>query len=251
MRKLFLLLFLLKAFISFGQHCTDFKEGIFYAYQKNSSSQYSIERQGNTEKETDLKTQDSSLWKISWKSDCSYTLEYISGKITDDQAKFLKKHKLAFLIQTVEKDYYIYSAYVDKISGVLLGYDTLWIHPKSNYSGSLRYAVVEGDPDSLQIYDTSHYALVYIYRPWKIDDWLINFAVSFDGDLACGLKNSSAYIFAFFKEGPLTISSKTIGEKRHSDLHLNLKFGNKYFVKATPHLVAIACKCMGSGIGQC
>jgi hypothetical protein len=237
-KKLFLLFYLLKTFFSFGQSCGDFKEGIFYAYQKNSSSQYLIERHGDIEKETDLKTQGSTLWEISWKSDCTYILKYLSGKITDDQAKFLKKNKLAFLIQTIGKDYYTYSAYVDKTSGILLVSDTMWTHPKYNYSGSLRYALVNPNPDSLHISDTSKYALVFIYRPWKIDDCLINFAVSFDGDLVCGLKNSSVYTFAFFKEGPLIVSSKTIGEKRHSDLQLNLKFGNKYFVKATPHFVA-------------
>jgi len=52
---------------------------------------------------------DSTLYKIEWKDDCSYLLKYMEGVgLTDDELKFITKHKLAYRIDIIGSDYYVF-----------------------------------------------------------------------------------------------------------------------------------------------
>ena len=56
-------------FIAQMKNCEDIKNGVFYSYPKNVSKQYQLTRKGDIQKETDLITGDSSIWKVTWLND--------------------------------------------------------------------------------------------------------------------------------------------------------------------------------------
>src|SRR3954447_22153095 len=100
----FLLLF---SNIIYGQAqkvtCNDVKTGVFHIYPKNSADHYIDVREGEFVRETKANTSDSSLYKISWLNDCTYSLQYLSGseKMTEEMSKFLKKHRMVYEMQNV------------------------------------------------------------------------------------------------------------------------------------------------------
>jgi len=76
--------------------CTDLKSGEFYYYPRNTLDQYHIFVAGDVEKVVSMKKKkgarsyDSSLYKIEWKDDCSYTLKFMEGSgLTEDELKFV------------------------------------------------------------------------------------------------------------------------------------------------------------------
>lgn len=78
-----LLLILVFPLISLSQQtnsgCSHLKELTFYAYPRNSIDQYKIVRTGNKQIEYNLKTADSTEYKVKWEKDCQYSLTYISS----------------------------------------------------------------------------------------------------------------------------------------------------------------------------
>ncbi len=61
--------------------CSDFKTGVFEFQNEEVSTKYRIERDLNTQIETNIKTNHRSEFKINWITDCNYELELIK---TDD-----------------------------------------------------------------------------------------------------------------------------------------------------------------------
>ncbi|MBE7178937.1 MAG: hypothetical protein INR69_21220, partial [Mucilaginibacter polytrichastri] len=90
--------------------CADIHQGIFYNYPRNSTVRYMDIYEGNYLHETDLTTGDTSLWKVTWGNDCSFTLSLIDMNGKDEQAtrRLMKKHKLAFTVNHLADDYYTF-----------------------------------------------------------------------------------------------------------------------------------------------
>jgi hypothetical protein len=216
--------------------CKDLKHGIFYSYPKNTDSKYLYERTGDYQKETDLKKGDTTLWKVKWQNDCTYSIEYVSGnnKINEEAFELLKKkkHKLLFEIKSITDDYYTYASYLDKTSNLPLELDTLWLHEKINPVSNMLFEVVtkESDLHKPRFSDTSKYALLYVYRPGKITNSLAGFPLYFDNNIMCIMKNKSGYIFKILKEGTFEIGSKLMDNS--SVTKLDIEFGKKYYVKS-------------------
>lgn len=216
--------------------CKDLKEGIFYSYPKNTDSKYLYERTGDYQKETDLKKGDTTLWKVKWKNDCTYSIEYISGNNKTNEEAFellkKKKHKLLFEIKRITDDYYTYASYLDKTSNLPLELDTLWLHEKINPVSNMLFEVVtkESDLRKPRFSDTAKYALLYVYRPGKITNSLAGFPLYFDNNIMCIMKNKSGYIFKILKEGTFEIGSKLMDNS--SVTKLDIEFGKRYYVKS-------------------
>ena len=216
--------------------CGAFRRGVFHVYQASTGNHYIIYRDGAREKEVIDGKGDSTLWNIEWQGDCDYTLEYISGNIqlTDKEEKFLRKHKLAYHLQPAGADYCVYTETIDKPSGTLIEKDTIRLHEVAFSLHPTPVALQlrsEAALRSLHFSDTSHYAVIYIYRPKKVKLSWSPYNMYINDNLVCVMKNNSGFLFAVFKEGDVTVKSQIA--KDTCSLVLNVKFGQLYYVRST------------------
>jgi len=232
------LLFLLFGFstmevIAQIKNCEDIKNGVFYSYPKNVSKQYQLTRKGDIQKETDLITGDSSIWKVTWLNDCSYSLAYISGsvKITNEMKTFAESHNLVTKIETITGDFYSYHIYIDKVAGKYLLADTIWFQKKSAVVNNTLFEAVPPNTSNkkLNFNSKSPYALLYVYRPAKFVGKKVDYLLYFDENIMCTAKNATGYIFKVFKEGNFNLSAKIYDEKDIT-VNVNIKLGEKIYV---------------------
>lgn len=221
----------------FGQSkkvtCADIKTGAFHLYPKNSADHFIDVREGEYVRETKMNTGDTSLYKINWLSDCTYSLQYISGseKMPDETAKFFKKHKLVYEMFAVTNNYYVYKGYIDKVSNLPISTDTVWFKEKATVVNNTTY--IQVTLAEAKIKDTSKYALLYIYRPGKITNSLADFFIYFNDNLMCVASNNSGYIFKLFKEGKYQVKSRLL--KDESTIDIDVKNGQTYYIKSMIH----------------
>lgn len=213
--------------------CSDIKNGIFHIYPKNSPDHFVDIREGEFVRETKVNSGDTSLYKINWLNDCTYSLQYLSGteKMTGEMLKFFKKHKLVYEIPSLTNDYYVYKGHIDKTSNLPISIDTVWFNEKATVVNNTIYKQVSL-PEA-RIKDTSKYALLYIYRPGKITNSLSDYLVYLDDNAMCLAKNNSGYIFKIFKEGKFQLKSRLL--KDESVIDLEVKQGKTYYIKSMIH----------------
>lgn len=213
--------------------CNDIHDGVFYNYPKNSSDKYIDIREGEFVHENNLVNGDTSLWKIKWNNDCTYTLSLVdmNGKLEQQARELMKKHKLVFSINNVTNDYYVFTGYLDKTTNPPIINDTMWMHEKVNIPNNelFKQVPVNVALKKNAISDTSKYALLYVYRPGKIKLSLANYLIYFDNNLMCVAQNSSGYVFKILKEGKFELKSRL--NKDESSLPLDIHFGKSDFVK--------------------
>lgn len=222
--------------------CADLRSGDYYYYPRNTMQQYHVIVSGDREKVVSMNKRkgaayyDSSIYKIEWKGDCDYFLKYVEGSgLTDVELKFLAKHKLAYHVDSIAADFYVFTSYSDKpSSGNLLGEDTMWMHPQSHSIDNMVFAVT--DPNKVRknhFNDTSRMALLYIYRPGKFKLSFSDLLISYNDLPMVVLKNKSASVVALFKEGPFTLRSRVVnGTKVEGDLPIDIQFGKSYYIRA-------------------
>jgi len=213
--------------------CADLHEGIFYVYPKNLDNPYIDIREGDMQRERNIKTGDSSLWQIKWLNECTYTLKYISGNepLPAGSEKLLKKHKLVFQITEKTTDYYLYTAYFDKTSNLPIQQDTMWFQEKLKpVNNNLFTRISKTSAEVIDFKDTTSYALLYVYRPKKITNSLGNFMVYFDENMMCVGKNNTGYVFKVLKEGAFTIKSRVYRDVAATTV--NISFGKVYYIKS-------------------
>jgi hypothetical protein len=232
---------LLFPLVAFSQNkalaCAEIKTGVFYNYPKNTSDQYVDKRDDHMVYETNLVTGDTSVWQINWLSDCVYALKFVSGNVKLDTKtlSLLQKHLLVFEITSTGTDYYVYKSYLDKTSNLSFQQDTMWLSPKLVLGNSQIYKWISNENVLRKDHfaDTSKYAVVYLYRPGKLTNSLGNYPVYLEDDMICIAKNNSGYIFKVFKEGPAVFKSRLF--KDVSVLQIDIKFGQRYYVKSMIH----------------
>ena len=216
---------------------TNLKTGVFYEYPLNTNKHYRDTRNGNIETETNLENNDSSNWAITWQNDRTYTYKYLSSNdsAVKVQERLLKKHSIICTIDAIGSDYYIYTAHFDKLSNPPITHDTLWTHPFAMPRNKLLFAYIPGEDDLRKVHfrDTSHYAVVYLYRPGKLTNSLSDFFVYCNDHLLWSAHNNSGIIVAFFQEGPIKFGSAYM--KDTSSVTVDVRFGHKYYVKAMMH----------------
>lgn len=112
--------------------CKDLKDGKFFLYQKNSKDSMFINRQGNIQHQINMPEGDTTVWDVVWVNDCVYSLKFLSGGKNEALYKALnKKHTGLYEISSVTNDYYVYNFYLDSISDVHAGTDTIWLKQKT------------------------------------------------------------------------------------------------------------------------
>lgn len=238
MRLFILVISILTSVNSFCQTtpgCKDFRQGIFYTYQKNSTNKLVIYRSGNVQKEVNPNNGDSALWKIDWLDDCHYTLKLTSSSIQwkPDVVKVLNEHKFVYSILKTNNDYYTFKGAVDKSSNPVIIEDTIWLTEKIHPSNAEFFKQLRTENEARKLKDSSKYALLYIYRPGKLTNSMGNYFVYFNNIPLCVASNSSGYIFKILKEGRFQVSSRLF--KDESAIDIDIKFGQVYYVKSMIH----------------
>lgn len=226
-------------------NCEALKTGIFYSYPKNSMEQYVIKRIGDFQYETNPGNRDSIVYKIQWLHNCKYTLQFIScsAKLPADETAFWEKHKLAYEITDVGKDYYTFKGYIDKSSNVAIQSDTIWLKEKEHVVSNELIQLIQSEKvlKKAHFSDTSKYAVLYVYRLNRFAGSKVDMPVYFDDNIICISKNNSAFIFKIFKEGNFNLSAVSANDvlvkKKPAVLPLNIKFGQKYYVNSSAKFV--------------
>ncbi len=118
-------------FISCTSHenpCLKVKEGRFYYYSPGHEAHMIIVRGDSVQFEINMKTGDTSYWKIKWTADCQFSTHYLSGlKFTSKEEEyFYTTSTVTFTIGTITKDYFIYdglfeNSFMHKNTAILAG----------------------------------------------------------------------------------------------------------------------------------
>jgi hypothetical protein len=235
----FFIAFIFITLNSLSQDCNSVIESKYFSYPANSDDSSITIRSKDRLVEKDLKTGDSTIWKIKWTSKCSYTATYVSGnrKLTYDEREYLEKQKFAFEVELVTADYFIVSSYFNKVEGKPFARDTAFFTRKNYSINKILFEPVK-NPAVLKkqkFSDTSQYAVVCIYRKGKLPCLLINGEIFFGGSLMALLPNKSAAIFKVKKEGRFEIES--IGKGNSLKKDIDIQFGKKYYISFDPVLL--------------
>ena len=117
----------------FGQsvkssNCNKIKYGTFYFYPANAQNGFVIIRKKSLQEEINLKTSDTSFWKINWINSCEFNLKFIrkSHPISKDEIAFYDSHVSVVKITKITKDYYVFKGGLDSINNISAMTDTLW-----------------------------------------------------------------------------------------------------------------------------
>lgn len=237
--KILLSLFCIAPCIVSGQEkpmaCADLKTGFYHSYPAKTNEHYLYFRDSLYQTEIETVTGDTTMWKITWLDDCSYSLKFISGKRDKAMLEFLKNHVVVVRVNKVTENYFTFSGYLDKISDQVILADTMWLTERKNVGSNAPFQIIKTDfvPGKKQFNDTSKYALVFVYRPGKLTNSLGNYLIYFNNFGICVARNNSGYIYKVYKEGPLEIKSMLY--KDESAVNVNIKFGQKYYIKSMAH----------------
>lgn len=220
--------------------CTIYHDGTFYNYPKNSAITTLSIRNGNVSKEVDEGTTDTSYWSIKWLNNCRYELRFQNSKGNMNGTKpFLKEHSMVCSITELYSDYYIYEAYLDKINGMFITKDTVWLQPKKIVNNRLIFTPLQTEAmlKKEKFSDTSQYAVLYVYRSKKIAGMLIDYPVYVENLPIFFARNNSASIFKFYRQGSATFTATT--EAGTTTLTQDIKFGKIYYLKCTIHILTM------------
>ncbi len=245
MRKDLLSLLILMPLFSFCQenklNCEALKNGVFYNYPRNSDENIIQIREGNLMKEVTIGKKDTVIWKVKWKNNCTYSLQYLSGDVGSKEIlELVKKHSLDFRIDSITADYYLYTGFFDnEKKWMSFTRDTIWMKEKQ-VSGSrifLTQVTDLGKQKRAHFSDTSKYALLYIYRPGKFIGFAASYNIYVNDYLMCILANKSGFIYKISKEGTYSIGGKL---PNSVPLIADIRFGKSYYIKSTFGIPLIA-----------
>ena len=106
--------------------CSSFKEGKFKLNSHVDNATYIIARHDSVQTETNIKTKQVTVAKITWTSDCEYELLHIIQPTDSINTinKFFESTPAKVKILKATKSYYVFEAYADGVNAKLV--DTLW-----------------------------------------------------------------------------------------------------------------------------
>jgi hypothetical protein len=109
--------------------CDKIKNGTFYFYPLRSQKEFVIIRDDSIQKEIDIKTSDTSFWKVEWVNNCHLNLKFIRSSQSMSNAKksFFNSHITVVEVLDVTKDYYIFKGGLDSINNANILTDTMWL----------------------------------------------------------------------------------------------------------------------------
>jgi hypothetical protein len=98
--------------------CAKIKTGTFYFYPHKSDKGYVIIRDNMLQEEVNMKSSDTSFWKIRWLSGCEFDLEFLrrTQPMLDSEKRFYNQHITVVKIVNIADSYYTFKAGLDSIT---------------------------------------------------------------------------------------------------------------------------------------
>lgn len=126
-----LFLFSFTVFAQSKENCKKIKTGTFYFYPAESKQQYMIVRDRFLQKEINLKTNDTSFWKVNWQNDCTFSLKFIkiTLPLSEFENSFFHSHNTVIKILAIYQDFYVFKQGLDSLNSKSVT-DTLWFKPR-------------------------------------------------------------------------------------------------------------------------
>lgn len=92
--------------------CTLIRAGKFFQYKNANQLNSTIIREDSTQYEINSETGDTSIWKIHWTDDCTFTCAYFSGLkfSSEPESDFYNHLIIIFKIKKITDDYYCFDA---------------------------------------------------------------------------------------------------------------------------------------------
>jgi len=106
----------------------DIKKGTFYFHSLKANNKYIITRDSSVQQEINLKTGDTSFWKVNWINDYLYNLKFIRStqSMSIAQKMFFHSHIAVIKILEIKRNYYVFKSSIDSIPVRNTLPDTLW-----------------------------------------------------------------------------------------------------------------------------
>ncbi|WP_338871561.1 hypothetical protein WBJ53_25725 [Spirosoma sp. SC4-14] len=82
--------------------------------------------------------------------------------------------------------------------------------------------------------DSTHFAKIYIYRPFTLSAVLLGFGIRKEGEKLFKLRNNSARELRIYKSAPIILSAKSV--ERISKITLNVEVGKSYYIRCIPRI---------------
>ena len=239
-RTLILFILISGSSTSYGQDslslgCADVRNGTFYYFDKRTDGLETFIRKGAMQREIIAKQKEAVLWDVEWLNDCVYTLKYESGAENHPAAeqKFLAKHIVVTEILQVHPDYLTFRSAMDKVTNPTVLSDTLWIRQRQSARGK---PVTNPRADSLmakrnRAMDSleATYATLYVFRPGKALNSLMNYNLLINGEPACVISNGCREILKLHKAGTYRLSAKVYGPEQV--VTLEVRPGESYYLQ--------------------
>lgn len=110
------------------KNCAALHNGTFYTYDKVANNHTLIIRNGDLQQEINRETNDTSLWKVDWRSECNCMLTYVSGGQIEKRLKSIPA-KVIVNVQILQttNDYYVYKSFVRLYGTESTTSDTVWL----------------------------------------------------------------------------------------------------------------------------
>ena len=109
-------------------YCKDYHKGEFYSNPVNFSKKYKLIRDDSYQLNITIGTTDTSINKIKWLDDCTYTLDYISGG--GSKPSNLTHHTVCGFIVKTADDYCVTRISLDSVTSKVIRMDTIWTKPQ-------------------------------------------------------------------------------------------------------------------------
>lgn len=108
--------------------CNTIKYGTFYFYPANSQNRFIVIRKQSFQEEINLKTSDTSFWKVNWTNACEFNLKFIRTNrvVSTAESDFYNAHVTVIKISKITEDYYVFKGGLDSLGTANAVTDTVW-----------------------------------------------------------------------------------------------------------------------------
>lgn len=113
--------------------CKAIQNGTFYFYPEDQKKGYKLIREDTLQMEIELKTRDTSFWKIQWIDDCTCSSKFISmtkKKVDKNFLEYLNNHIAFMEVLEVEDKFYKMRIYSDSLTNDEYLEAMVWRQPK-------------------------------------------------------------------------------------------------------------------------
>lgn len=130
---LMVILLMASLFYAAAPDCNTLRVGQFHSYNKKGDH-IQITRIDGIQQDVNMRTKDTTYWKIDWLGNCRFAAAYLSGAgpKTETEKRLYENTILYFDIKEIADDYYVGTTTVKAPNGNSVFTDTTWLIQKKN-----------------------------------------------------------------------------------------------------------------------